>query len=339
MLDGVPADFGVLKYSSSRFRPSERIESWRATISRTLLRVEIDFQPSMVFHARAAIRIFENIRFATSTVAPHVARRSRAVVSEENDDLFLIINLNTTPIISLGTKQIALAPGNACLLSCAEPWDYAQSRYGRVLCIRMPRAGMANLLPNLERHIGAIINGDQPAMRILLDYLSAIDRNPVYTDAKARSAFATHIQDLIALMLVTDGEGEDFASERNTRTRRERAMKDDLLRNFHNKDLCLDELAARHDLSRRTIQRIFERDGTTFQDHVLSLRLEGVRQRLLDARYAALTVSQIAETCGFGDISHFNHVFRRRFGGSPSQIRQEHGSAANTDGWSTANKL
>jgi AraC-like DNA-binding protein len=339
MLDGVPADFGVLKYSSSRFRPSERIESWRATISRTLLRVEIDFQPSMVFHARAAIRIFENIRFATSTVAPHVARRSRAVVSEENDDLFLIINLNTTPIISLGTKQIALAPGNGCLLSCAEPWDYAQSRYGRVLCVRMPRAGMANLLPNLERHIGTIISGDQPAMRILLDYLSAIDRNPVYPDAKARSAFATHIQDLIALLLATDGDGDDFASERSSRTRRERAMKDDLLRNFHNKDLCLDDLATRHDMSRRTIQRVFEKDGTTFQDHVLSLRLEGVRQRLLDARYAALTVSQIAETCGFGDISHFNHVFRRRFGGSPSQIRRDHASAASVDGWSTANKL
>jgi AraC-like DNA-binding protein len=337
MLDGVPADFGVLKYSSSRFRPSERIESWRETISRTLLRVEIDFQPSMMFHARAAIRIFENIRFATSTVAPHVARRSRAVVSEENDDLFLIINLNTTPIISLGTKQIALAPGTACLLSCAEPWDYAQSKYGRVLCIRMPRAGMANLLPNLERHIGTIISGDQPAMRILLDYLSAIDRNPVYAEAKARSAFATHIQDLIALMLSTDGD--DSAAERSSRARRERAMKDDLLRNFHSKDLCLDDLAARHDLSRRTIQRIFERDGTTFQDHVLSLRLEGVHQRLLDVRYAGLTVSQIAETCGFGDVSHFNHVFRRRFGGSPSQIRQEHAGATNTGTWSTANKL
>lgn len=339
MLDGVPADFGVLKYSTSRFRPSERIESWRATICRTLLRVEIDSQPSMVFHARAAIRIFENIRFATSTVAPHVARRSRTVVSEENDDLFLIVNLNTTPVISLGTRQIALAPGNACLLSCAEPWDYTQSKYGRVLCIRMPRAGMANLLPNLERHIGAIISGDQPAMRILLDYLSAIDRNPVYTDAKARTAFATHIQDLIALLLCSDCDSGASEAELSTKARRERAMKDDLLRNFHNKELCLDELATRHNLSRRTIQRIFEKDGTTFQDHVLALRLEGVRQRLLDTRYAALTVSQIAETCGFGDISHFNHVFRRRYGGSPSQIRQDHGGAVNYDRWAPTNKL
>jgi AraC-like DNA-binding protein len=321
MLDGVPADFGLVKYSSSRFRPAERIESWGSTISRTLLRVQIEPAPNAVFHARGAFRIFEALRFGTSTVAPHAAKRSRACVAQENDDLFLIINRNTAPIISFGSRQLVLAPGNACLLSCADPWDYSQSKYGRVLSIRMPRAGLCTYLSNIEGHIGELIEGDQSPMRLLLDYLESIDRTAVYSDPRLRNALASHIQDLVGLVLYAANDSNRFPVPTNLKAARERAMKDDLLRSFRDKNLSLDQIAAKHHMSRRTIQRLFEKAGTTFQDHLLALRLENAHRQILDPRCASQSIAKIADECGFGDISHFNHVFRRRFGTSPSKLR------------------
>jgi AraC-like DNA-binding protein len=43
---------------------------------------------------------------------------------------------------------------------------------------------------------------------------------------------------------------------------------------------------------------------------------------LTDPRYAGATVSAIAFAAGFGDLSHFNRNFRRRFGATPSDVRE-----------------
>ena len=43
---------------------------------------------------------------------------------------------------------------------------------------------------------------------------------------------------------------------------------------------------------------------------------------LLDSRYAHLTIAQLAYSNGFNDISYFNRAFRRRFGVTPSDLRE-----------------
>jgi AraC-like DNA-binding protein len=40
-------------------------------------------------------------------------------------------------------------------------------------------------------------------------------------------------------------------------------------------------------------------------------------------RYAHLNIAQIAHESGFGDVSYFNRMFRRRFGVTPSDVREE----------------
>jgi AraC-like DNA-binding protein len=43
---------------------------------------------------------------------------------------------------------------------------------------------------------------------------------------------------------------------------------------------------------------------------------------LVSPRFAYLRISDIALEVGFADLSWFNRQFRRRFGASPSDIRQ-----------------
>jgi AraC-like DNA-binding protein len=42
---------------------------------------------------------------------------------------------------------------------------------------------------------------------------------------------------------------------------------------------------------------------------------------LTDRRYMHLAIIDVAFAAGFGDVSHFNRVFRRRFGETPSGVR------------------
>ena len=82
-------------------------------------------------------------------------------------------------------------------------------------------------------------------------------------------------------------------------------------------------LAARHHCTPRFIQRLFETEGTTFTEYVLARRLAHAHRMLADPRRAGEKIMAVAYDCGFGDLSYFNRVFRRRYGAAPSDVRAQ----------------
>jgi AraC-like DNA-binding protein len=83
----------------------------------------------------------------------------------------------------------------------------------------------------------------------------------------------------------------------------------------------LTALAARHCVTPRYVQTLFEGEGTTFSQFLRGERLARVHRMLRDPRHAGHSISGIAYDAGFGDLSHFNRAFRRRYGATPSEMR------------------
>ena len=44
---------------------------------------------------------------------------------------------------------------------------------------------------------------------------------------------------------------------------------------------------------------------------------------LNDVRYATSAISAIAFAAGFGDLSYFHRVYRRRYGATPAETRND----------------
>ncbi len=84
----------------------------------------------------------------------------------------------------------------------------------------------------------------------------------------------------------------------------------------------LEDAAARQRVTTRYVQMLFEEDCETFTDYALEQRLQTAHRMLRDARLNHLTIAAIAYRGGFGDLSHFNRNFKRRFGETPSEIRR-----------------
>ena len=60
---------------------------------------------------------------------------------------------------------------------------------------------------------------------------------------------------------------------------------------------------------------------TTFSEFVRGRRLARAHRMLTDPRCADRSISTIAFEVGFGDLSYFNHAFRRLYGATPSDVR------------------
>ncbi len=89
--------------------------------------------------------------------------------------------------------------------------------------------------------------------------------------------------------------------------------------NYH-KGIREADMAELCGLSAYRFSRVFrEETGTTFQAHLVSLRLERAKA-LLDNPSASIT--DIGYTVGFNSPSYFARAFRRTFGISPSEFRK-----------------
>ena len=88
-------------------------------------------------------------------------------------------------------------------------------------------------------------------------------------------------------------------------------------------DVSVGALAVRHRVTPRTIQTLFENEGTTLTGFVLQQRLARAHRLLCDPLKTDEKIAGIALDAGFGDLSYFNQAFRRRYGAAPSDVRAQ----------------
>lgn len=73
----------------------------------------------------------------------------------------------------------------------------------------------------------------------------------------------------------------------------------------------------------RYIHLLLEDTGKSFTHHLLGRRLEKAALMLRDTRWTHRRIADIAVEAGFTDLSYFNRAFRRSFGLTPSQMREQ----------------
>ncbi|EXJ11462.1 GlxA family transcriptional regulator [Nitrincola nitratireducens] len=102
--------------------------------------------------------------------------------------------------------------------------------------------------------------------------------------------------------------------------------------------LTLDELASYVDLSRRQLERLFQKYlDCSPSRYYLKLRLIRARQLL---KQSGLSIIEVASACGFASTPHFSKCYREYFGIPPREERQGmHSKAAVSEEVSLAPKM
>ena len=74
--------------------------------------------------------------------------------------------------------------------------------------------------------------------------------------------------------------------------------------------------------SRTQLARIVKKNlNMTIHDYILELRLNTAYNSIL---YSDKTTEEIAESVGYESLSHFNRIFKQKFGVTPSMLRKKH---------------
>jgi AraC-like DNA-binding protein len=250
-------------------------------------------------------------------------RTSQHVAASQNDDFVLGVNRGRSHlVISHVGHESTLKPGMALLLNNSEPGEVRGSPENFWLPITVSRRQLLQLVHNAEDLLGLPVAANQAALRHLRRYICLLQEpDGIADDPPLIAHMGATLADLIALVLGAGGDAAQLARSRGLRAARLLAIKADIASNLGEHELCVNTVASRQGVSPRYVQMLFEAEGTTFSRFVLRQRLARAHRLMTDPRCAAWTVTAIAFEAGFGDLSTFNHAFRRAHGCSPSDVR------------------
>jgi AraC-like DNA-binding protein len=213
--------------------------------------------------------------------------------------------------------------GGVLLGDLSRPWQTDFAPFRRATGIIVEREVLLELVPSAESLSARAVPAGPRLVALLMGMLDLATEHGAYLDPLAREALSRHILDVVALVLGARGESAEMARERGLAAARLESIKTYALERLADPGLSVADVAAKHGLGVRYVQRLFELSGTTFTQFVLEQRLQAARRGLIRKDGRARTVSQVALECGFSDVSNFNRAFRRRFGMTPSEMRAE----------------
>jgi AraC-like DNA-binding protein len=263
--------------------------------------------------------LLPNLSISAGTARNFSARLTTPLIN--SDDIIFTATLGGSRAIHQLNRELVLVPGEASLISGAEA-GYSSVGVEDFLTFRMPRAQIAPLVGDIDAMIARPIPKETEPLRLLIHYGSALNALGSIQTPEAAYLASTHTIDLIALAIGATRDGGELARSRGLRAARLAALKQDIRENLTRPDLSVSALSARHGISTSYVRKLFDSEGTCFTDFVLEQRLARAHRAVSDPR-SRKPINSIAFECGFGDLSYFNRTFRRRYGATPSDVRQQ----------------
>jgi AraC-like DNA-binding protein len=309
-------EFGHVKFVTD----TKRLAEDRLTYLNLLCSMILDFQiAERNITVDSSLLRLPEIGILNARASAFRSTRSRAM-AEGSEHLLLFFCLDGAANLTQLGREVTIRTGESILLSSSDAliMDRSASRH---ITLTLPKAGLRPLTTDLDAALMKPLDNTSQHLHLLRGYLDLLAEQQAVADFGLQTLAAGHVTNLAALAIGATRDAGERAKDNSLRVARLHAIKRDIGQNLVLGDVSPDALARRHGISPRYIRKLLASEGTTLSEFVLEQRLALVHQRLNDPRFAHSTIGGLAFDAGFGDLSTFNHAFRRHYGMTPSDVR------------------
>jgi AraC-like DNA-binding protein len=314
-----PSEGAPLIFSTRTIPERERITRWREEFGRCIVHIDIEILSDAPVHAEATFRAVGGVR-TVSIEGPAMRYWRGPADLGDSDDSIAIIFDGAAEMAQRG-RDVVLRRGDATAVLHWEPGGSTFAA-GSQHSVILPRDALALRVNDIESMTMRLIPRHSEALRLLGRYLKRVLAKERLSTPELRDSVTTHILDLAALALTESSPlGESTASA--VVAARRYAVTDHITSHYQDPDLGVASVAQFLHISPRYLHRLLAGTGRSFTEHVTELRLQRAFTLLTDGHEGARRISDIAFEVGFSDISHFNRLFRSRFGDTPTGVRAQ----------------
>ncbi len=313
--------FSTTRFSTADLPERNRVAIWREQYGRKALK--LDFEPTneTSFECAVALRALPGVQIMTTAMSPARIIRRRELITDGNEDLIFIINQTGTATAFARGREVVVREGDALLMSTSEVKVFERHSHGGSLSFRIPQSAVSSAVTNVHDVIMELIPHDTEILKLLAGYAAPLFNAIALATPEFRRTAGSHLLDLIALALGATDDAAGLASKRELPVARLRKAKSYIIENSSRRDLSIGTVASHLGVTPRHLQRLFEREDSTFSEFLLAQRLSRAHYMLTESRLAECPVATIAYDVGFGDLSYFSRSFKRLYGARPRDIR------------------
>jgi AraC-like DNA-binding protein len=295
------------------------IREWREQYARRCLRVDFEPLPGSPFHASVK-PIFPELRIVRAALSPGFLFRDEGLLRDGDDSIgFVVAQSQELTARHLG-REIRLAPGDATMMLMGATGGIGWRESSVLFDMLIPPAEWEARGARPEHGLMQRLWGKSDAMQLLRGYIRSLERSGLTAFSNDRTIVRRHIIDLMVLAATP----HRFVGESNSSAvaaAHLHAIFDHIASHFSDPELSLSKVAHSVRISTRYLQRLLKTSGTSFTAHVTELRLKHAFALLTAENLIDVRICDIALQAGFSDISHFNRLFRSRFGDTPKGVR------------------
>lgn len=311
----------VENFSLGSTSGTERGELFEQQLSASHTEMTVRLNPSAppdAFSSRIRRTGIDDLALVDATCGLCEGVRSRQTIRRSDaDHLVILVNKGGREMVSQDGRTAVLSTGDAVVWDTGRPASFEVLKPVAKRSLFIPRQALEHIGGPAEPANTVLRTGD-PAMSLLTSYLDVLSGTAEKLGVTALQAARDATLSLVRAVLQpgTDA-GSGGAAGADT------ALLHSMFRTI---DARISDgrlgprvLAATHHVSVRTVHRLFHGTGDTVAGVIRKKRLTRARQNLMTGTE---TISTIAQRWCFSDASHFSRAFRKHYGMSPREFRE-----------------
>lgn len=278
---------------------------------------EVDFvNDATHFSSRIDLPVLVPHNFGTVHSTPHLVQTTRAAARRNQSEFVrVVIPRAGEVLLEQGDRRVALEPGRFAIYDAMHPVSIGARKDYSSTMLSLPRALVAQSILNLRDLTAVSLDQSVATSRVFLSLVFELEQVGAELGASGLDSYMSTLASTLAVALgtVSNTVDDNSALLKHLMVKMDARIRDPELR--------LEDIAMAEGISTRGIRRAFQQAGATPWGWVIEKRLQGVAHDLRVTGFATRSVTDIAFSWGFNNISHFGRAFRKRFGVSPTEWR------------------
>lgn len=253
----------------------------------------------------------------------YAGRTPHDVRADQRDGYFFLVNTGSPLLVRQRGREMTIGFSGAALVAFSEPAEFRSRSDNKWFSAVVPQQWLDVHVRNMDDLLARPLDPQNEALKHFRKYAKMLlGPNGIDDDPALNRHVGNSLLQLIALSLGANRDAIETTGMSGLRAARVRDIVAEIRSEFSDPSFSSARVAAKLRMSERYVQDLLTETGTNFTARVMEARLQEARMMLENQDHDRLAIAEIADRCGFNEISYFNRSFRRRFGRSPSDVRK-----------------
>ncbi|MFQ6004870.1 MAG: helix-turn-helix domain-containing protein [Woeseia sp.] len=313
------------EWSSNAYSTPTRFDAWQDTLNRTYCDFDMSTSASKSFEARVISHSLPSFGVIECICDPCAASRGPREISRDDPDVMGVqLVLAGKEHMEIDGEQYSLVPGDIIIWDSTRRMEFEVTEQLHKISLMLPLRRLKDWFPVSRPNLCQVIDGRTGAGRLLGSFIRSV--SPMATDRPCHNGEALG-ESTMGLLCNAADRFEPQVREK-LRTVQLQHLKAFIDARLDDPELRLADVAVANRISIRYLHWLFEPMESTAAEYIMERRLALCARDLRNPLMRHRMISEVCFAWGFTNATHFSRRFRRRYGVSPSEYRdQETGKA------------